>query len=92
MPQMQHLPSKPRWATFSLGPILVDYAICGAIIIAHSDCDGGDEDGRAGVHLIAKSGGHCAAKATPPIKTSALRVLQDKKGRRRHFDMKSNSP
>ena len=69
---MQHLPSKPRWATFSLGPILVDHAGGGAVTIVHSDCDGGDEDGRGGVRRAAKSGAYCAAEATSPIASFAM--------------------
>ena len=57
--------------TFSLGPILVDHAGGGAVTIVHSDCDGGDEDGRGGVRRAAKSGGYCAAKATLPIASFA---------------------
>ena len=62
--------------TFSLGPILIDYAVGGAIAIAHGDRDGGDEDGRDGVRRAAKSGGYCVAKTTHPAQTLALRVLQ----------------
>ena len=62
--------------TVSLGHVLIDYAFGAAILIAHGDPDGGDEDGRDGVRSAAKSGGYCAAKTTPLIKTLALRVLK----------------
>ena len=47
-----------------------------AICIAYGDRDGGDKDGRDGVHSAVKSGGYCAAKTTPPNEIFALRVLQ----------------
>ena len=56
--------------------MLLDYAVGNAIAIAHDDPDGGDEDGRDGVCSAAKSGGYCAAKTTPLIKTLVLRVLK----------------
>ena len=58
-----------RCVAFSLGPMLVDHAVDGAITIAHGDCDGGDEDGQVGVRRASKPGGYCAANATPSIKT-----------------------
>ena len=67
---LQLLPYYNR--TFSLGPILVDHAGGGAIVTVHSDCDGGDEEGRGGVRCAAKSGGYCAAKATPSIAPFAM--------------------
>ena len=64
--------------TISLGHVLIDYALDAVILIAHGDSDGGDEDGQNGVRSLAsaKSGGYCAAKTTPIIKISALRMLQ----------------
>ena len=62
--------------TFSLGRLLIDYALDAANPIAHGDPDGGDEDGRDGVRNAVKSGGYCAAKTTSLIKTLAPRVLQ----------------
>ena len=61
---------------FSLLNILIDYAFGAAIRIAYGDRDGGDEDGRDGVHSAVKSGGCCAAKTISLIKPLALRVLQ----------------
>ena len=52
------------------------YAIGAAILIAHADPDGGDEDGHDGMRSNAKLSGHCAAKTTPLITTLALRVLK----------------
>ena len=62
--------------TFSLGHILIDCVSGTAIAIARGDRDGGNEDDRDGMRRAAKSGGYCAAKSTPPIKTFAMRVLQ----------------
>ena len=64
------------YSIFSLVHLLVDYAFGGAIGIAYGDRDGGNEDGRDSVRRAANSGGHCATKTTPPIKTFVLRVLQ----------------
>ena len=61
---------------FSLGLILIDYALGAAIRIAYGDPGGGDEDGRDGARSAVKSGGYCAAKTTPFVKPLALRVLQ----------------
>ena len=61
---------------FSLGLILIDYALGATICIAYGDPDGGDEDGRDGSLSAVKSGGYCAAKTTPLVKPLALRVLQ----------------
>ena len=77
--QKQHILSKPRCVTLSLGLILVDCAVDGAIAITHGNCNGNNEDGHVGVRRAVKSGGYCVAKATPPIKSFALRVLQDQK-------------
>ena len=66
-----------RYVAFSLGSILVDYAVGGAIAIAHGDCNGDDEDGRDSVRCAAKSGSYCSTKTTPPNETFALRVLQN---------------
>ena len=52
------------------------YVFGAAIRIAYGDPDGGDDDSRDGVRSAAKSGGYCAAKTTPLIKTLALRVLK----------------
>ena len=51
-------------------------SLVATIAIVQGDPDGGDEDGRDGVRSAAKSGGYCAAKTTPLIRTLALRVLQ----------------
>ena len=61
---------------FSLGLILIDYALGAAIRIAYGDPDSGDEDGRDGARSAVKSGGYCAAKTTPLVKSLALSVLQ----------------
>ena len=61
--------------TFILGQILINYAFGATVAITHGNDGGGDED-RRGVHHAAKSGGYCAAKIAPPIKTFALRMLQ----------------
>ena len=55
--------------TVSLGHVLIDYAFGTAILITHGDLYGSDEGGRDGVRSTAKSGGYCAAKTTPLIKT-----------------------
>ena len=52
------------------------YATGAAILIAHADPGGGDEDDHDGMRSNAKSGGYCAAKTTPLIKTLALRMPQ----------------
>ena len=52
------------------------YAIGAVILIAHTDPDGGDEDGHDGMRSNAKSGDYCAAKTTPLVTTLALRVLK----------------
>ena len=59
----------------SIGHILINCVFGAAINIAHGDPDGVDKDGRDNVRHATKLGGYCATKATPPIKTFALRVL-----------------
>ena len=61
---------------FSYGHLLMGDAFGAAIRIAYGDPDGGDEDGRDGARSAVKSGGYCAAKTTPSLKTFTLRVLQ----------------
>ena len=64
------------WRTISLGHALIDYAFGAAILLVHSNPDGGDEDGPDGVCSAVKSGDYCAAKTIPLSKTLALRELQ----------------
>ena len=62
--------------TISLGHALINNAFGAAILIAHDDPEGGDEDGRGGMRSAAKPGSYYTAKKTPLIKTLAPRALQ----------------